>query len=71
MEYHIENYFSLRQFENYYVSNSDTEIRKGENERKAHGGEINSHWKMRWRERNLVPWPLEGSRRAPIIGIRL
>jgi hypothetical protein len=71
VKYQIESYFSLKKFENSYVSNSVTQIRTGENESKAQGGEINSHWKMCWRERNLVPWSLEGSRRATIIGTRL
>jgi hypothetical protein len=71
MKYQIENYFSLRKFEDYYASNSVTYIRTGENERKAQGREINSHWKMRWRESHLVPWPLEGSRPAAIIGMLL
>ena len=43
MKYQIENYFSLRTFENYYVSNSVTEVRTGDNERKAQGREINAH----------------------------
>jgi hypothetical protein len=37
MKYQIDNYFSLSNLENYYFTNSDAEIRTGENECKAQG----------------------------------